>query len=143
MKIYNNLTLCTGLQTYQYCEHKHTLSVQSLKVSLLFQKLKDQQAAPRQLSARPLKFTSSPVLPRMFPKFIFSQVMCQAWISWKGGDGEAIPASPQAPHHGTHITLVSKFWTRAPDRAQPLVRQMQVAHEFLEGERDYSCLPTI
>lgn len=46
---------------------KHTLNFQILKVNLLFQNLKDQQATPRQLSARHCKFSPWAVLPRMFP----------------------------------------------------------------------------
>lgn len=32
---------------------------------------------------------------------------------------------------------------RTPDSAHPPSRRMQVASEFLEGERDYSCLPAM
>lgn len=65
----------------------------------------------------------------MFPKFIFSQDMCQVWPLWQGGDAEVALAFFQVPALGT----------RRAGSAHPPARQMQVALMLMTSRKQ----PTI
>lgn len=73
------------------------------------------------------KFFPWPVLPRMFPEFIFSQDLCQLCPPWQGGHAEEALAFLQAPALGT----------RTPGSAHPPARQIKVALVLMT-----SCKPT-
>lgn len=121
---------------------KYTLSFQVLKVNLLFQNLKDQQAAPRQLSARHRTFSPRPVLPRMFPKFNFSQAMCQVRTPWKVGGAREAAAFLWAPHHGTHDALASNFGSMDTRQCSPSCQADKRPLSFWKGKEITAvCLP--